>query len=141
MSASLSGIAMHTAVWGDPEALLDAIDAGAWLPGHFDPEHRQAAQLMLDMTLAGEPPWPPEVVAERLHATGMPRGEVLATIDPPGAFEAAGCRLDGLPHHLHRLAEDHERQHLTRQLLSLASALEVPGGPSRVRAALQGAAA
>ena len=134
-------LAVHAALWGDPDALLDAFDDGTWSPDLFTDEgHRRTAETIATMVAEGIVPWP-ENVARRLVADGLSAAEAWDAIDPPGAFAANGYRLDGLGYWLHRLAEDAERERLRAELVRLGHVLEVPGGPERVLAALAEVAA
>ena len=133
---SVAAAAVHTLIWGDPEAALDAYEDGTLRPDLFTDEgHRRTVGTVMTLISEGIVPWP-ENVARRLVADGLTPADAVGLVDEPGAFAAAGYRLDGLPHWLHRLAEDAERERLRSELVRLGHVLEVAGGPERVAALL-----
>lgn len=139
MTATHAQKALHAALWGDPDPLLDAIDEGAWLPALFGADE-DLAEVVLEVVLAGEVPTP-EAVVLVLEEHGATRLEAVARVALVDAFFDAGCRLDGLTYWLAMVHEDAERDRLARQLVTLADRLHSPDGPARVRAILEGVAA
>ncbi len=136
MTVSPSTLALHAALWGEPDDVLDAIDRGTWRLQHFtDPTERTTATAILDLVLAGEVP---EVAAVHaaLVAKGIDQPTAAAMVTLSGAFEAAGCLRGGLHHFLHILAEDQTRAVVMARLVALADAVDRPGGPERVAVAL-----
>jgi hypothetical protein len=119
------------------EDLFDAIEADRWIPEHFtDPELRLVAELVLELVLAGEVPWP-EVIVGALVARGIDHAHAVDLVVQPGAFEASGYRLDGLGRWLAELERDHVRRHL----VAAGHALEARGGIERARDLLREVAA
>lgn len=135
---NLERVVIHAACWGPPEALLDAIDAGAWRPEIFT-ERREVAEVLAEAVAAADVPplwcecW--AVVAHRrLVAAGVEHGAAWYLVDDLDAFAAAGYRLGGLEHHLAQLAKARAREAATARLRQLAAGLE--HRPEDVAAAL-----
>lgn len=135
----LEALALHSALYDEPEPVLAAIDDGTFSAALFvDPIGRATAEAIIDVVLAGSVP-EPHVVAVELECTGLGRAAARDAVLLVGTFQAAGCRCGGLGHYLFKLAEERDRRDLELQLLAMAETLHKPGGPARV-AELLGAA-
>jgi hypothetical protein len=124
-------LALHALVsWGvDPESAFVAIEEGRLIPEHFhDHELRLVVEIVVGMVTAGEVPAPEAVVAA-LVAQGIDHAHAVDLVTQPGAFEATGCRLDGLAHWLTEVKRDHMR----RLLVAAGFSLETRGGIERAR--------
>lgn len=119
-------LVIHSALWGDPDELLDAIDADLWRLDLFR-DHLLTAGTILAVVTSGRVPWP-EVVAAELVAAGTDPIDAMAAVDPPGAFEAAGCRCGGLAHWLARLTAERRREAVEAAVLAAANVLHLPDG-------------
>lgn len=115
--------AVHAAVWGHqaPYLLVELADAPI-----LDPWCRQVRTAVIDAVTAGTATGP-GLVQEVAR-----RGEVtLAELVMVDVTEAGG-RLDGLPHYLARIGEDHRRRAVGLVLAGLVHSLGHPGGLDRV---------
>lgn len=136
---STERVALHTALWGDLEATLDAWEAGQLHPDRFqNPTHRSVLAAMSAVIESGQAPDPWRVIRHLIDVDGWPQARAVDAVNLPGAFEAAGWRLDGLEHHLFELDRDQQRDELEQRLVALADSLHRPGGVARVAALLDG---
>lgn len=143
MTATLSAraraelAAIEVLVWGDPEATIDAYEAGTIRPEHFaDPDRRTVAEVVVELIDAGVPP-SPVGVHDRLLALGWSQEAATAAVLNRGGFEAANHRLDALDCRLAVLADEHDRHRLRVKLSALADTLDRPGGVERVAEVLE----
>lgn len=139
MNVTHEHIAIHTALWGDLEVTIDEWEAGHLDPARFcDPSHRAVLGALSALIEAGQAPYPWRVIRHLIDVDGWAQADAVDAVNLPGAFEAAGCHLDGLAHHLFELDRDQQRDELEQRLVALADSLHRPGGVARVAALLKG---
>ena len=124
MAVTTEQAALFAALWGDPETVLDAVDAGHLNPARWSPQHRELVAAIGAVIRSGRLPDPDRVVLE-LATGGMPQIEAVAVVILEGTFEALGCRVG-------TFAEHYRRAELERKLARLADTLYRPGGADRV---------
>jgi hypothetical protein len=136
-AATIEDLACHSLVWGPAAELAAILENGGLRADLFvDPVRKLTVEAVLDLTADSHQVDPP-ATCRRLMAGGTPEYEAVQAVVLPGVFEAAGCRVGGLSHWLHRLHEAAERRQVMDQLVTMANTLEHPGGPARVAAQLE----
>lgn len=135
---------VEVVAWGDESNIIGVWEAGMLLADLFtDPDHRAIVGAACALVANGEAPMN-ETLHRQLMADGWPCWDAAVLLAVDGGRDALvavlpdadGHRYDALPHLLAKLIEEHERQRLHDQLVTLANRLRFPGGPARVAEAL-----